>query len=122
MILIFEDNVELANVLRMLFFRVFHERCIVTKRFQEAVALVLAGDVRVILTDLDMVGKGGLDFIKKIRNIKPHSLPPVIVFTGVNTSDKSFSEARSICDAIYEKGETPLMELCWEIRNLKCSA
>lgn len=122
MILVFEDNIDLANVVRKLFFHVFHEKCVVTREFQQAVALVLAGDVRVILSDLDMLGKGGLDFIKKIRNIKPHSLPPVIVFTGLNTSDESFREAKSICDAIYEKGETSLMELCGEIRKFQRSA
>ena len=45
MILIFEDNMEIASVLKHMLSRMFHESSVITCNFEDAENLVLAGDV-----------------------------------------------------------------------------
>lgn len=113
MILIFEDNRELAMVLKAMLGRFFNEKCVITSQFREAENLVLCGDVSLVLSDLDIEGHGrlGLEFIRKLRKIMPHSLPPIIVYTGINDTDPDFTEAKRLSDDIYEKSDISLVQL-----------
>ncbi len=120
MILIFEDNMDIATVLKHMLSHMFHEPCVVTCNFDDAENLVLAGDVELVLSDLNIEGhKGqGLDLIKLIRRIRPHTSPPIVVYTGLNSTDSTFAEAERFSDEIFEKSEITLPQLCREVYRL----
>jgi len=119
-ILIFEDNMDIATVMKHMLSHMFHEACVVTCNFADAENLVLAGDVELVLSDLNIDGhKGqGLDLIKAIRRIRPHTSPPIIVYTGLNSTDSTFAEAERFSDEIYEKSEIAIPQLCKAVYRL----
>ncbi len=120
MILIFEDNMDIALVLKRMFTHMFQEASVITCNFEDAENLVLAGDVELVLSDLNIEGhKGqGLDLIKLIRRIRPHTSPPIVVYTGLNSTDSTYEEAERFSDEIYEKSEVSLPQLCREVYRL----
>ena len=120
MILIFEDNMEIALVLKRMLGIVFHERCFVTCNCSVAENMVFAGEVELVLSDLNIEGREcqGLDLIKKIRRIRTHTAPPIVVYTGLSSGDSTYNEAERFSDRIFEKSETTFPRLCKEITNL----
>ncbi|HBC88356.1 MAG TPA: hypothetical protein DCZ94_15505 [Lentisphaeria bacterium] len=120
MILIFEDNMDIGLVLKRMLTHMFHENAVVTSNFVDAENMVLAGEVELVLSDLNIEGhkEQGLDLIKKIRRIKPHTSPPIVVYTGVNCNDTLYAEAERFSDEIFEKSEISLPQLCKEMYRL----
>ncbi|MFA6569466.1 MAG: response regulator [Victivallales bacterium] len=120
MILIFEDNMDIALVLKRMLNLAFHEHCVVTCNCAVAENMVLAGEIGLVLSDLNIEGREGqgLDLIKKIRRIKPHTSPPIVVYTGLSSGDYTYSEAERFSDRIFEKSEISLPRLCKEICSL----
>jgi DNA-binding response OmpR family regulator len=98
----------------------FQESSVITCNFEDAENLVLAGDVELILSDLNIEGhKGqGLDLIRAIRRIRPHTSPPIVVYTGLNSTDSTFAEAERFSDEIFEKSEIAIPQLCREAYRL----
>ncbi|MFZ2654157.1 MAG: response regulator [Victivallales bacterium] len=120
MILIFEDNMDIASVLKRMLSHMFHEASVITCNCEDAENLVLAGEVELVLSDLNIEGhKGqGLDLIRTIRRIRPHTSPPIIVYTGLNSTDSTFAEAERFSDEIFEKSDITLHQLCKEVYRL----
>jgi DNA-binding NtrC family response regulator len=120
MILIFEDNMDIALVLKRILNSSFHERCVITCNCAVAENMVLAGEIELVLSDLNIEGREGqgLDLIRKIKKFKPHTSPPIVVFTGLSKGDSTYNEAEGLSDRIFEKSEIPLPRLCKEICSL----
>ena len=120
MILIFEDNMDVALVLKRMLNLIFHGNCMVTCNCVIAENMVLAGEVELVLSDLNIEGhKGqGLDLIKKIKRIMPHTSPPIVVYTGLSKGDSTYNEAERVSDSIFEKSEITLHQLCRELCRL----
>ncbi|GEM_PF-4059561 len=120
MILIFEDNMDVGLVLKHMLDHMFHEKSIVTCNFTDAENMVLAGEIELVLSDLNIEGhkEQGIDLIKKIRRIKPHTSPPIIVYTGLNSTDSLYTEAERFSDEVFEKSEITLPQLCREMYRL----
>ena len=121
MILIFEDNMDIALVLKRILNITFHEHCVITSNCAIAENLVLAGDIELVLSDLNIDGNNtgqGLDLIKKIKRIRPHTAPPIVIYTALTKGDSTYNEAEKYSDKIYEKSEIPLPRLCKEICSL----
>ena len=111
---------DIALVLKRMLTHMFHEYSVITCNFDDAENLVLSGDVELVLSDLNIEGhKGqGLDLIKAIRRIKPHTSPPIVVYTGLNSTDSTFAEAERVSDEIFEKSEITIPQLCKEVYRL----
>ena len=120
MILIFEDNMDIALVLKRMFNLIFHEHCVITCNCAVAVNMVLAGEIEVVLSDLNIDGHmgQGLDLIRKIKKIRPHTSPPIVVYTGLSKGDSTYNEAERFSDRIFEKSEISFPQLCREICRL----
>lgn len=120
MILIFEDNMDIALVLKRMLNLIFHEPCVITCNCAVAENMVLAGGIGLVLSDLNIEGREGqgLDLIKKIKRTRPHTSPPIVVYTGLSKGDSAYDEAEIFSDMIFEKSETPLVQLCKEICRL----
>lgn len=120
MILIFEDNMDIALVVKRILNLSFHEHCVITSNSAVAENMVLAGDVDLVLSDLNIEGRQGqgLDLIKKIRKFKPNTSPPIIVFTALTKGDSTYNEAERFSDRIFVKSEIPIARLCREICEL----
>ncbi|MFA6294369.1 MAG: response regulator [Victivallales bacterium] len=120
MILIFEDNIDIAHVLKRMLNLTFHEHCVVTCNCADAEAMVFSGEIELILSDLNIEGhnKQGLDLIKKIKRIRPHTAPPIVVYTGLSKGDSTYNEAEKFSDRIFEKSEITLPRLCREMCRL----
>ena len=120
MILIFEDNTDISLVLKRMLNLIFHENCVITCNCSVAENMVLAGEIELVLSDLNIEGhKGqGLDLIKKIKRIMPHTSPPIVVFTALSKGDSAYNEAERFSDRIFEKSEITLPQLCKEICRL----
>jgi DNA-binding response OmpR family regulator len=121
MILIFEDNMDIALVLKRMLNLAFHERCVITCNCSVAENMVLSGGIELVLSDLNIDGhKGqGLDLIRKIKKIRPNTSPPIIVYTALSKGDSTYNEAEGLSDRIFEKSEIPIQRLCREICSLK---
>jgi DNA-binding NtrC family response regulator len=120
MILIFEDNMDIALVVKRMLNLVFHERCVITCNCVVAENMVLAGEIELVLSDLDIEGhKGqGLDLIRKIKRFMPHTSPPIVIYTGLSKGDSTYNEAEKFSDSIFEKSEISLPQLCKELCRL----
>ena len=120
MILIFEDNIDIAHVLKRMLDIIFHERCVITCNCSDAEPMVFSGEIELILSDLNIEGrnKQGLDLIKKIKRIRPHTSPPIVVYTGLSKGDSTYNEAERFSDRIFEKSEITLPRLCKEMCRL----
>lgn len=120
MILIFEDNMDVALALKRMLNLIFHERCVITCNCAVAENMVLAGGIELVLSDLTIEGHEGqgIDLIRKIKSIKPHTSPPIIVYTALSEGDSTYDEAKSLSDRIFEKSEIPLQQLCKEMCSL----
>ena len=118
MILILEDNVDLGYVMRNIFQTVFHEECFVTANIQDAILCLCTENIRLVMSDIDLGSFSGLDFIKKLKKLKPHSSPPVVAFTAISTGNRQFEEVAALCDAVYEKGSISTIEMCRQIYAL----
>jgi response regulator RpfG family c-di-GMP phosphodiesterase len=82
--------------------------------------MVFSGEIELILSDLNIEGhnKQGLDLIKKIKRIRPHTAPPIVVYTGLSKGDSTYNEAEKFSDRIFEKSEITLPRLCREMCRL----
>lgn len=118
MILILEDNVDLGYVMGNVYRTVFHEECFVTANIQDAVLCACTEDIRFVLSDIDLGAFSGLDFIKKLKKLRPHTSPPIIAFTALSPGNRQFNEAAELCDAVYEKGSISIVEMCRQIYTL----
>ena len=118
MILILEDNVDLGYVMKNIFQTVFHEECFVTANIQDAILCLCTEDIRLVMSDIDLGAFSGLDFIRKIKKLKPHSSPPIVAFTAMSTGNRLFGEVATLCDAVYEKGSISTVEMCKQIYTL----
>jgi len=91
----------------------------VCSREVDAESEILSGNVEMIVSDISIYGRSeGIDLIRRIRKIMPFTCPPIVVYTGVNPGSVDFSEAEKISDAVYEKGEISIMDLCARIRRI----
>ena len=120
MILIFEDNMDIALVLKRMLNLIFHENCMVTCNCVIAENMVFSGEIELVLSDLNIEGRKGqgLELIKKIKRIMPHTSPPIVVYTGLSKGDSTYNEAERFSDSIFEKSEITLPRLCKEIYAL----
>jgi DNA-binding NtrC family response regulator len=120
MILIFEDNMDIALVLKRMLNLGFHESCVITCNCAVAENMVLAGEIELVLSDLSIDGREGqgLDLLRKIKKLRPHSPPPIVVFTALSKGDSTYNEAEKLSDRIFVKSEMPLSRLCKEISSL----
>lgn len=119
MILLFEDNSDLAGVMKRVLSAALGTSCIVCSKESEAESEVFSGNIDMIISDLNIFGSAdGLEFIKKIRKVMPFTCPPIVVYTGLDRETKEYSEALKFSDALYEKGETTINELCRKIKRI----
>ena len=117
MILIFEDNMDIALVLKRMLNLIFHQRCVITCNCSVAENMVLAGEIGLILSDLNIDDREGqgLELIRKIKRIRPHTSPPIVVYTALSRGDSTYNEAEGFSDRIFEKSETSILQLCKEV-------
>ncbi len=119
MILLFEDNRDLAFLMKRLLSAALGTGCIVCSREQDAESEVFSGNVDMIVSDLNIFGKSeGVEFLRRIRKVMPFTCPPIVVYTGMDPESRDYDEARSLSDAVYEKGETSISELCGRIKRI----
>jgi len=118
MILILEDNLDLGLVMKNIFRTVFHEECFVTANLQDAILCVCTENIRLVMSDIDLGSFSGLDFIKKIKKLRPHTSPPIVAFTALSTGNREFREVAALCDAVYEKGTISTGEICRQLHGL----
>jgi DNA-binding response OmpR family regulator len=119
MILVFEDNCDLAFLMRKIISVAVGLPCVVCQKEDDAETEVFSGNVDLIVSDISIDGKSqGISFIRKIRKIMPFSCPPIVVYTGISPQSEDFQEAENISDALYEKGETSIIELCAKVKKL----
>jgi DNA-binding response OmpR family regulator len=119
MILLFEDNRDLAWIMRKIFASVLGTNCVVCYNKGDAETEVFSGNIDIIVSDISIDGRSeGLSFIKKVRKVMPLTCPPIVVYTGLSPQSHDFSEAENISDILYEKGETSIMELCKRLKKL----
>lgn len=119
MILLFEDNRDLALVMKRIISTALGISCIVCSRELDAETEVFSGNVDIVISDLNIFGNAeGLQFIKKIRKVMPFSCPPILVYTGLDRDSREYNEAANISDGLYEKGETSINELCKIIKRI----
>ncbi len=122
MILILEDNPEVAAMMEMIFSHVFHDECRVTHKIKDALMCACCEDVKLIMSDLDLGGgECALTFLRRIRHLKPHSLPPIVVFTGLDPDEPDYREAARLSDSIYQKGTFSAGEICRTLHDLLTS-
>jgi CheY-like chemotaxis protein len=122
MILLFEDNHDLAYIMKRIISSILGKSCLVCSKKKDAENEVFSGNVDVIVSDISIYGRNeGIDFIRKIRKVMPFTCPPIVVYTGINIDSKEFSDAEGISDAVYEKGETSIVELCNKIKKILVS-
>lgn len=104
MVLIYEDNAELGRALSLFFEHGYHKRCLVTCSHAKALRKIFAGDIELLVVDIEMDGEDGLDLIRKARSIKRNTMPPVFAFTGLDSDGDRYIEAEFHSDQIFEKG------------------
>ncbi|HOK03897.1 MAG TPA: response regulator [Victivallales bacterium] len=119
MILLFEDNYDLAYVMKRILANTLGMACIICSKESDAETEVFSGNVDMIISDLKIFERiEGLEFIKKIRHIMPFTCPPIVVYTGLDRESKEYKEAVKFSDAVYEKGEISIIELCLRIKKI----
>ncbi len=92
-----------AESVRETFISAFDEYSIITaKNAEEALSVIKkTGDIGLIVLDVMMPGKCGLDLLKDIKKINKHC--KVIVMTGYSTKDVAIEALRSDADEYIEK-------------------
>ena len=118
MILILEDDLEQAFLLRTFLGRLLGERCLATASLVEAESRVMAGEVSLLVSDLRLGDHSGVELFRRLRSHTRTHAPPMVVFTGLSSQDPEFREAGYYTDAIFEKGATSLARLGEVIRTL----
>jgi|Deesub1362A_J573_1020465.scaffolds.fasta_scaffold00010_217 DNA-binding NtrC family response regulator len=71
----------------------------------EALRMLREGSYQVVLTDLKMPGMDGLEVLKEIRHLSPHSR--VIVITGYSTTETAVRAMREGAFNYLEKPFSP---------------
>jgi CheY-like chemotaxis protein len=118
MILILEDDSEQAFLLRTILGRLLGERCLATASLVEAESRMLAGEVSLLVSDLRLGDRSGVELFRRIRAHPRTHAPPMVVFTGLSPQDPEFREATYYTDAVFEKGTTTIAKLGEIIRSL----
>ena len=119
MILLFEDNRDLAIVMKRILSATLGMACIVCSKESDAESEVFSGNIDMVISDLNIFGSAeGLEFIKRIRKVMPFTCPPIVVYTGLDRETNEYDEATRFSDALYEKGETSINELSRKIKRI----
>jgi CheY-like chemotaxis protein len=72
---------------------------------QEAIILLSSGRHDLIISDLDMIGKSGLDFLREIRRHPDYMTIPFVLFTRADPRLKTDNNIyRSLIDEIEDLG------------------
>lgn len=91
-ILIVEDDISYRRALAKIFAKAGYA-VTVAPNAQRALQLLGEQSVDLVLTDLQMPGKNGLDLVRALRNRRP--VPKVIIMTAYGTRD-SYLEAKAL--------------------------
>jgi DNA-binding response OmpR family regulator len=118
MILILEDDLEQAFLLRTFLARLLGERCLATASLMEAESRMMAGEVSLLVSDLRLGDRSGVELFRRLHAHPRTHAPPMVVFTGLSSQDPEFREASYYTDAIFEKGGTSIAKLGEVIQNL----
>src|SRR2546430_12438964 len=108
-VLIVEDAETCAAILEILFSSIPHLRVICASNAERAWALVEkeTHGISAIVTDVNMPGMDGLEFIDRVRSHRLHARVPIIVITG-STDPGTSEQARARgANAVFLKPYSP---------------
>ena len=108
-VLIVEDAETCASILEILFSSIPHLKIITAPNADRAWALVEKepDGLRAIVTDLNMPGMDGLEFIERVRSHRLHARVPIIVITGSTDPDMSEQARTRGANAVFMKPYSP---------------
>jgi CheY-like chemotaxis protein len=108
-VLIVEDAETCASILEILFSSIPHLKVITAPNADRAWALVEKepDGLRAIVTDLNMPGMDGLEFIERVRSHSLHARVPIIVITGSTDPDMSEQARTRGANAVFMKPYSP---------------
>jgi len=108
-VLIVEDAETCASILEILFSSIPHLKVMTAPNADRAWDLVEKepDGLRAIVTDLNMPGMDGLEFIERVRSHSLHARVPIIVITGSTDPDTSEQARARGANAVFMKPYSP---------------
>jgi len=102
-LLIIEDNENARKAMRILIGN-GDVKCFEAATGSEALALYQVNQFDCIILDIGLPDMSGFDLIHKLENIKGHSIPPIIVYTGKELTKEENNELEKYAESIIIKG------------------
>jgi CheY-like chemotaxis protein len=108
-VLIVEDAETCASILEILFSSIPHVRVITAPNADRAWALIEkeTDGIGAIVTDLNMPGMDGFEFIERVRTHSLHAHVPIIVITGSTHHDTAEQAHARGANAVFLKPYSP---------------
>jgi CheY-like chemotaxis protein/signal transduction histidine kinase/CHASE3 domain sensor protein len=102
-LLIIEDSENARKAMRILIGN-GDVSCFEAGTGMDGLSLYKKNHIDCIILDLGLPDMSGFDFIKKLENIKEHTIPPIIVYTGKELSKEENNELQKYAESIIIKG------------------
>ncbi len=102
-LLIIEDNENSRKAMRVLIGN-GDVKCFEAATGEEAITLYEKNQIDCIILDIGLPDMSGFDLIHKLENIKGHSMPPIIVYTGKELTKEENNELQKYAESIIIKG------------------
>jgi len=102
-LLIIEDNENSRKAMRILIGN-GDVKCFEAETGKEALAMYQQNHIDCIILDIGLPDMSGFDLIHKLENIKDHSIPPIIVYTGKELTKEENNELQKYAESIIIKG------------------
>ena len=102
-LLIIEDNENSRKAMRILIGN-GDVKCFEAGTGTEALALYQQNQIDCMILDIGLPDMSGFDLIHKLENIKGHSIPPIIVYTGKDLTKEENNELQKYAESIIIKG------------------
>jgi CheY-like chemotaxis protein/signal transduction histidine kinase len=102
-LLIIEDNENSRKAIRILIGN-GDVKCFEAATGKDALAMYQQNHIDCMILDIGLPDMSGFDLIHKLENIKSHSMPPIIVYTGKELTKEENNELQNYAERIIIKG------------------
>ena len=102
-LLIIEDSENSRKAIRILIGN-GDVKCFEAATGKEALAMYQQNHIDCMILDIGLPDMSGFDLIHKLENIKSHSIPPIIVYTGKELTKEENNELQNYAESIIIKG------------------
>jgi signal transduction histidine kinase/CheY-like chemotaxis protein/CHASE3 domain sensor protein len=102
-LLIIEDSEDSRKAMRLLIGN-GDVSCFDAGTGREGLSLYKQNHIDCIILDIGLPDMSGFEFIRKLKNVKDHNIPPIIVYTGKELTKEENNELQKYAKSIIIKG------------------